>query len=154
MYELGRTLMRCKIKKTNEEPRDKSLAQNFIEQLVLDVYGYWRSIYVLDPDSLTLRVRITTGSTVVCTVLFVLGSLREVIDRVAHIPNLVDTAIAIPNLSLDNINAINTRGRTTGAYRSAICFISTRKINALVVISPNQTVIHLSFIRNRILCMH
>jgi len=77
----------------------------------------------IDPESLTIRPRIRTGSTVVCTVLIALRGLREVINGVACIPDLVDTAIAVPNLG-----------------GSAICLVSTSKINALVI-RPNHTVI-------------
>ena len=84
---------------------------------------------------MTLGIRIRTASTIVYTVLIVLGGLREVINGVARIPDLIDTAIAVPNLSLNKINGlkrINIRGRTTGAYRSAISLVSISKINALV----------------------
>ena len=103
-------------------------------------------MYVLDPDSLTVRTGIRTASTVVCTVLLVLRGLREATNGVTCIPDLVDTAIAVPNLSLNRINVLGglIPGRkTTGAYGSAIYFISTSKINTLVAIDPNHTVIAL-----------
>ena len=100
---------------------------------------------------MTIRLRIRTGSTVVCAELFVLRGLREVINGVARIPDLVDTIIAVPNLSL-NKSMVNTLGKTTGTYGSAILLITISKIKAFVI-PPMHTVIALRLFRNRILCI-
>jgi hypothetical protein len=48
--------------------------------------------------------------------------LREVINRVARIPDLIDTAIAVPNLSLNEIKCkINTlRGLIPGEKQQVL----------------------------------
>ena len=104
---------------------------------------------------MTTRLRIRTGSTVVYTVLTVLRGLREVIRGVARIPNLVDEAIAVPKLGLNKVDVF--RGSipwgNIGTYGSAILLFSISKINALVALHPNQTVIALRLFRNGILCI-
>ena len=145
-------LYECKIN-TNEGPRDKSHPLDCIGQLVLYVHKIWR-VYVLKNEILTFLVITRTGSTIICTVLTVLRGLREVINGVARIPDLVDTTIAPPNLNLNKVSCfkrINTRGKTS-TYGIAIFLISTRKINAFAI-SPFQTVIALRLFRNRMSCI-
>ena len=100
----------------------------------------------LDPDSLTVWWRIRAGSTVVCAVLFGLWDLREVVDGVAGIPDLVDAAITVPNLSLNTPKSrklvwdTQYLGEWKATYGGTVCCVSAREIKALVVVWPSHIV--------------